>query len=226
MQKYIIGNWKCNPINKKEAKNLFDSLSKKISQQKGIEVVICPPFVYLSYFPGKGIMKLGSQDCFWENKGSYTGEISPSQLKDLGCKYVIIGHSERRKHQEETDYIINRKIKSVLSAGMTPIMCIEKDSQIKGGLKGLSNGDIKKVIIAFEPIAAIGTGKAYDIESAKRIRNLIKKKVKMEIPVLYGGSVDSSNARDYIVNATFDGLLIGGASLKPDEFSKIIKSLK
>ncbi|MFH1509994.1 MAG: triose-phosphate isomerase [Candidatus Nealsonbacteria bacterium] len=225
MNKYIIGNWKCNPTNKKEAKNLFDSLSKKISQQKGIEVAVCPPFVYLSYFPQKGIIKLGAQNCFWEEKGLYTGEISSLQLKDLGCKYVIVGHSERRQYQIETDYIVNRKIKAVLASGMVPIMCIEKDSQITGGLKGLSNNDIKKVIIAFEPIGAIGTGKAYDVEAAKRMKDLIKRKVKMEIPVLYGGSINSSNAKDYVVEAGFDGLLIGGASLKSDEFSRIIKSL-
>ncbi|MFH1582574.1 MAG: triose-phosphate isomerase [bacterium] len=225
MKKYIVGNWKCNPPNQKEAKNLFDSLSKKIAQQKRIETIICPPFVYLPYFSGKGAIKLGSQDCFWEEKGAYTGEISPLQIKDLGCKYAIIGHSERRKYQGETDYIVNRKIKSLLAVGLTPIMCIEKDSQIAGGLRGLSKKEIQKVIIAFEPVSAIGTGKAYDVGDAKIARNIIKKKVKMEIPVLYGGSVNSSNAKDYIIDAAFDGLLIGGASLKSDEFSKIIKSL-
>lgn len=215
MKTLIVANWKMNPASLKEAKNLFDSIKQGIRNIKKVEVVVCPPFIYLSALNERGfasVIKLGAQDCFWEESGTFTGEISPRQLKNLGMKYVIIGHSERRKYFEETDEIVSRKLKACLKVGLKPILCVEKLSQLKG---------IKKdIIVAFEPISAIGTGKAFGVEKAKSARKAIKNNF-----VLYGGSVNSENAKDYIEKAGFKGLLIGGASLKGKEFIKIIKSV-
>ncbi len=216
MKILIVANWKMNPASLKEAKNLFDSVKKGVRNIKNVEVVLCPPFVYLPALSERGlasVIKLGAQDCFWEESGAFTGEVSPRQLKNLGVKYVILGHSERRKYlKEETDEIVSRKLGACLKVGLKPILCVEKLSQLKG---------IKKdIIVAFEPISAIGTGKAFDVEKAKSARKAIKNNF-----VLYGGSLNSENAKDYIEKAGFKGLLIGGASLKGKEFIKIIKSV-
>lgn len=219
MKYLVVANWKMNPPTLKGAKLLFDSVKKGVKNVKSVEVVICPPFVYLKELRIKNKelrIKLGAQDCFWQEKGPFTGEISPLMLKDLGVKYVIIGHSERRA-LGETDEMINKKLKSVLSAKLTPILCFENLTQVRNGLKGIS----KKVILAYEPIWAIGTGKPCPPEKAKKIRKTLKE-FKM---VLYGGSVNSQNAKDYIKKAGFQGLLVGGASLNPKEFIKIIKTV-
>ncbi|MDO8435864.1 MAG: triose-phosphate isomerase [bacterium] len=224
----IIGNWKCNPTTLAKAKQLFNSVKKGIKKIKNIEVVICPPFVYLSVLAasakGYGGLRFGSQDCFWEDKGSFTGEISPAMLKDTGCEYVIIGHSERRKYQKETDEMINNKIKAALKAGLKVILCIEKIIQIKKDLKNIKKEQLKNLIIAYEPIFAIGTGKPCAVEKAKKMRNVIGNILKIN-PVLYGGSVNSQNANDYIEKAGFQGLLIGSASLNPKEFLAIVKNI-
>ncbi len=215
MKSLIVANWKMNPASLKEAKNLFDSVKQGIRNTKKVEAVVCPPFIYLSALNKRGFasaINLGAQDCFWEESGAFTGEVSPRQLKDLGVKYVIIGHSERRKYFEETDEIVSRKLKACLKVGLRPILCVEKLSQLKG---------IKKdIIVAFEPVSAIGTGEAFSVEKAKSARKAIKNNF-----VLYGGSVSSKNAKDYIEKAGFKGLLIGGASLKGKEFIKIIKTI-
>ncbi len=226
MKIIIAGNWKCNPSSLSEAKKLFNLIEqgiKKIEKNalNKLEIIICPPFVYLSQISGlSSYLKLGGQDCFWQNprkgKGSFTGEISPLMLKKIGLKYVIIGHSERRKYQQESDQIINKKIKSALQIGLKPIVCIADLKQLKNSLKGIEKPE--NIIIAYEPLFAIGTGKACSWEKAKEIRQKIGFK-----RVLYGGSVNSNNALDYIKKAGYQGLLIGGASLKPNEFIKIIK---
>jgi len=203
MKPLIVANWKMNPGSLPEAKKLF-SLTKK-------RAVICPPFVYLAHLRANG-----AQDCFWEEKGAYTGEISPQMLKRLGVKYVIVGHSERRKYQKETDKIIEKKLRAVLRAGLKPILCLDKISQLPKDIK-------RGFVVAYEPLFAIGTGKACSPERAERMRRAIKKKV--GVPVLYGGSVNSKNARDYIKKARFDGLLVGGASLKAKEFIDIIEAV-
>jgi triosephosphate isomerase len=215
MKTLIVANWKMNPVSLAEAKKLFNTVKEGIKDVKNVEVVICPPFVYLSSLNVRGEtsnIKLGAQDCFWEEKGAFTGEVSPRQLKDLGVEYVIIGHSERRKYFNETDKIVNKKLKACLKEGIKPILCIEKLSQLKGVKRN--------IIVAFEPVSAIGTGKAFGIEKAKSVRKTIRNKL-----VLYGGSVNSQNTKDYIEKAGFKGLLVGGASLKPKEFIKIVKSV-
>ena len=216
MKPLVVANWKMNPPTLTEAKKLFNLVKKGIKnayfeRSRRVEVVICPPFVY------SPILKTnGAQDCFWEKKGAFTGEISPKMLKDLGIKYVIIGHSERRKHQRETDEMVNKKLKAVLKVGLRPILCIESLPQLKKSLRNI----LGKVTIAYEPVFAIGTGKPCTIEKAKKMRSSIK-----HTPVLYGGSVNSQNAKEYVKKAGFQGLLIGGASLSPKEFIKIVKSL-
>jgi len=199
-------------------------------------VVICPPFPYLSIINNQlSIIKLGAQDCFWEERGAYTGEISPSMLKDLGVEYVIIGHSERRKYQQEKDLMIYKKIEAALKRGLKPILCIDKIPQLpsflrkRGGRRGRNplrpKKDLEDVIIAYEPLFAIGTGKPCSIDKAKKMRIAIKKKLNKNIPILYGGSVNSENARDYVKKAGFQGLLVGGASLNAQEFIKIVKNV-
>lgn len=211
MKPLIIANWKMNPGTLKGAKLLFDTVRRGIKNVKKVEVIICPPFVYLPALKANG-----AQDCFWEERGAFTGEISPLMLKDLGVKYVIIGHSERRRNLNETDEMINKKLKAAIIVGLKPILCIESLSQLKKSLRNI----LGKVIIAYEPVFAIGTGKPCTIEKAKKMRASIK-----HTPVLYGGSVNSQNAKEYVKKAGFQGLLIGGASLSPKEFIKIVKSL-
>ncbi len=223
----IIANWKMNPQTLAEANRIFSSIEKglrKIKNKKA-EVVICPPFQYLSVINNQlSIIKLGGQNCFWEEKGAFTGEVSPGMLKDLGCKYVIVGHSERRKYFQETDELVNKKIKAALENNLNVILCVDKVSQIKKDIKGLSKKQFKNLVLAYEPVFAIGTGRPCSIEKARKMSALIRKTLKTNIPILYGGSVNSKNARGYLKEAGMNGLLVGGASLDPQEFIKIIKA--
>lgn len=221
MKKIIIANWKMNPDSQEEAMDILNSIKKE-------DAIICPPFVYISLLKD---FVLGGQDLFWEEKGAFTGEVSASMLKNLGCKYVIVGHSERRKYFNETDESVNKKLMSAVSAGLIPIFCVGEtederndgkaesvvEGQVKKGLEGVSG----ELIIAYEPVWAIGTGNACSPDDAKKMLELIKK-IK-DVPVVYGGSVNGENAGSYVKEAGYDGLLVGGASLKPEEFNRIIK---
>jgi len=241
MPPLIVANWKCNPTTLEGAKELFSDYGKLIDKKDN--VVVCPPFVYLTEVLPRGHeggFSIGAQDCFYEEKGAYTGEISSLMLKDLGCQYVIIGHSERRKYFSETDETINKKIKTALSAGLTPIFCVgETEGQRNGGeaesvvrqqlaegLREISNFKLKisNLVVAYEPVWAIGTGKACGPEDARKMLEFIKKEIKEPIRVLYGGSVNGKNAAGYIKEAGFQGLLVGGASLDAEEFAKIAQS--
>jgi triosephosphate isomerase len=250
MQKLIVANWKMNPQSLKEAKKLFNSVKNWIKRHsnvlKNIGIIICPPFVYL---PGFALstsnfrhrtsnISLGAQDLFWEEKGAFTGEISPKMLKNLGVEYVIVGHSERRKILGETGEMINKKLKAAIKTKLKPILCIgetEKErtsgktfqvlkNQLKKALNGTSNVKLQtsNLIIAYEPVWAIGTGNPCKPEDAKEVLLFLRKILKF--PILYGGSVNSKNAKDYI-KIGFDGLLVGGASLDPKEFIEIIKGI-
>ncbi|MDO8424420.1 MAG: triose-phosphate isomerase [bacterium] len=216
MKSLIIANWKANPSTLGGARDLFDLVAKGIKNEKKTEIVICPPFLYLLGLKSKiSNLKLGAQDCFWAD-GAFTGEISSEMLKNSGIKYVIVGHSERRGNLGETEEMIGKKIKAVLRSGLKPILCISNLTQIKNSPKGVK----EKIIIAFEPVSAIGVGKPYNVERAKKMREAI------DYPfVLYGGSVGSRNAQDYIKKAGFQGLLVGTASLIPSEFIKIVKRI-
>lgn len=248
----IVGNWKMNPQNSLQVENLLQDIKNEMKnfsfEQK--EVVICPPFIYLSNVQHllSNDVKLGAQNCFWEEKGAFTGEISPLQLKNLNVKYVIIGHSERRQYLGETDEMIAKKLKAVLEARLSPILCIgetkeereaEKTAeilkhQLENNLKEAISYKIQtnKLIIAYEPVWAIGTGDFCEANEAlsnllfikKQLLKLFPKNLAEKIKILYGGSVDSKIAKDYI-NVGFDGLLVGGASLRAGEFVKILKTI-
>jgi triosephosphate isomerase len=221
MKKFVIANWKCNPTTAIEAKHLFNSVKKASKNVKKTEVIICPPFVYLEGMnKSQKWMKLGAQNSCWEEKGAFTGEISPLMLKDLGCEYVILGHSERRKYLSENDGLINKRLKLSLKTGLKPILCIDNVSQIREGLKGIAK---QKVIIAYEPLWAIGTGKIPTFKQGRSFNNKIKKIVGDKVNVLYGGSVNSENVKGFIVESGFNGILVGGASLKPREFANIVE---
>jgi len=244
MKKFIIGNWKCNPTTEKKAKQLFYSIKKGLKNRKDTEIIICPPFCYLGILNNNlSFIKLGAQNCFFEDKGAYTGEISCEMLKSLKCKYVIIGHSERRKIFGETDEMINKKIKKALKSGLESIFCIgetmeEKDqgktfkileTEMRKGLEKVSKKEIEKIIIAYEPIWAIGSNNSCAEDQAmtvalfirKLISRLYNKQIAKKIRILYGGSVNSQNAFNYLKNSEIQGLLIGGASLKAKEFIEI-----
>jgi len=241
MKPLIVANWKMNPQTLAEANRLFNSVKNGVKNIKKVEVVICPPFLYLFDFLSRWIksqiLKLGAQDCFWEEKGAFTGEVSPTMLKDLGCKYVIIGHSERRA-LGETNEMINKKIRAVLKANLRPILCIgetEKErkeeetkkvlkNQLEKSLNCLISQSLNRLIIAYEPVWAIGTGRACGIPEAQAVDLFLKKIIK-NVSILYGGSVNSQNARNYIKKAGFQGLLVGGVSLNAKEFIKIVKDI-
>lgn len=250
MKPLVVANWKLNPQTLAEAKRLFNSIKKGIKNIKNVDVVICPPFPFILNLESKILnLKLGAQDCFWEQKGAYTGEVSPKMLKDLGCQYVILGHSERRIYLGETDEMINKKIKLALKAKLNPILCIGETeeernqgriqevlkNQLISALLGISKSIIQnsKFSIAYEPIWAIGTGKACEVNEAQTMGLFIRKivaqlygsLVSKKVQILYGGSIKSKNALSYIKEATMQGLLVGGASLDRQEFIQIVKKI-
>ncbi len=248
-RKVIAGNWKMNKdVN--ETKELINGLLKELQNIKqNCDVILCPPFTSLSE-SGKLLentaVKLGAQNMYFEESGAYTGEISAAMLLSSGCEFVILGHSERRTIFNESDETINKKIKQALKAGLKPIFCIgetleQRESnktndvikkQVTGGLKDLTDQDLEKMIIAYEPVWAIGTGKNATPDQAeevhKFIRNLIKdnfsEKTAENIVIQYGGSVKPDNASELLSQPDIDGALVGGASLKADSFTGIIKS--
>ncbi|KUK49665.1 MAG: Triosephosphate isomerase [Parcubacteria bacterium 33_209] len=215
MKSLIIANWKCNPATLKEAQELFNGIKKDIENKN---VVICPPSIFLPSLICEGI-KFGAQNCFWEEKGAYTGEISPQMIKSVGCEYVIIGHSERRKIFNESNKDIRKKVERAKGAGLIPIVCIgeSKDQNTFEIIEEQIKDIDKDVILAYEPLWAIGTGENAPIDKVKEVREFLGDR-----KVLYGGSVNFQNAKDYL--EITDGLLIGGASLNADEFLEIIKT--
>lgn len=239
MKKLIVANWKCNPSNVKQAQKMLAVLRAGVKRSK-FEVVICPPFPFL--FLGRGLV-LGAQNCFWENPpdrgGAFTGEVSPVMLKSLGVKYVILGHSERVMQMGETNAMTAKKVKAALTAGLTPIVCVGETSEekeqgktfqiiekeLKERLSSVKKQDISKIIIAYEPLWAIGTGKNCSPDDAITVALYIKKLSKGKARVLYGGSVRSENARYYLSSDWLSGLLIGSASLDTTDFLKICKNI-
>jgi len=246
MKNLIVANWKCNPTTQKEAQSLFGRIKKGIKSTKA-EVVICPPFVYLSQLKG---LSLGAQNIYFEDKGAFTGEISAPQLRDLKVNYVILGHSERRKYFSETDNQINKKIKKTLGAKLKVILCIGEnkhewrdgkksevlEKQITEGLQGVSSSkfQVSSLVIAYEPIWAIGTGDNCSVDETmssvlfirKVISKLYNRKIADNMRILYGGSVKNNNALSYIKSSGANGLLVGSASLNAIEFIKIVSSIK
>lgn len=248
--KYFIANWKMQ-LTADKAFDLARQLTKQLKKLKQHQVVICPTFTELS-----GVQKiikstslaLGAQDVFWMDEGAYTGEVSARNLKQLGCEYVLIGHSERRRYLRETDEQINQKIKQALEYDLIPIVCIgelavERDNdqqqevikqQLDKALHKLNLDKTNKILVAYEPVWAIGSGQTITPQQAEQMHAFIKRtlleiidpQIATQIPVLYGGSIDSDNSPDILLQPTVDGLLIGGASLDAEQFISIIKNNK
>jgi len=249
MRKIVIaGNWKMNKT-RGEALELVNSLKQGFKDNGEVKVIVAPPFTSLqtvSEALKDSTIGVAAQNMYFEREGAYTGEISPLMLKDVGVHYVIIGHSERRKYFYETDEIVNRKIKTAIEYSLTPILCIgesleerkggktfEKiETQIEGALRGLDTDSVKKVIIAYEPIWAIGTGETATPEQAEDVHLFIRKKIAQMYGnsvanyaiILYGGSVKPNNAFSLMRENDIDGVLVGGASLKGDSFLEIIEA--
>jgi len=244
-RKVIAGNWKMNML-PNEAINYIQAFETMVKDSKA-EIILCVPYTDLFYclMNAQGTnIKIGAQNMHFESNGAYTGEISGKMLKAIGVEYVIIGHSERRQYYNETDETVNKKIKAAFENELKPIVCVGETleqreagktesvitSQTRLALDGLTNEQVKRTIIAYEPIWAIGTGKTATSEDAnnsiKAIRAEIKRlygeEVSEEVIIQYGGSVKSSNAKELFSTSDIDGGLVGGASLKPDEFSKIV----
>ncbi len=245
MRKPIIaGNWKMNNT-VKESLDLIDNI-KSYSLNEDVEAVVCVPFTALTEVKravdGTNI-KLGAQNMHWEEKGAYTGEISPLMLKEIGIDYCILGHSERRQYFNETDKSVNTKIKSALSHNILPIVCVGEtleereagraeavvEKQIINGFEGIPADSIKDIVIAYEPIWAIGTGKTASSDDANNmcafIRNIIGNlygEEKENIRIQYGGSVKPENIKELMDKDHIDGALVGGASLKAEDFQKLI----
>jgi triosephosphate isomerase len=244
---FIAGNWKMNKT-VGEAVDLVRELKLSVSGVEGVEVAVAPPFTALDAvrkeLEGSSIL-LAGQNLYWEEKGAFTGEISPPMLREVGCRYVIIGHSERRQFFGETDETVNRRIKTALAHGLKVIFCIgemlkereeEKtfsviERQVEGGLKGLGDREMRNIVIAYEPVWAIGTGKTATPEQAEEVHRFIRekleklysRKISEEIRIQYGGSVTPENIKGLMTQANIDGALVGGASLKAESFSKIVR---
>jgi len=236
--KLIVANWKMNFL----YKNAFEFCKKILSKKKIIKnnFVICPPTTLILQLSTKfKEITFGAQNCHHEKFGAYTGDVSAAMLKNINCKYVIIGHSERRIHHSENSLLLKKKIQSVLNAGLTPIYCIGENFDIKK--KGKTRNHLlhqlsktipkknkKKIVIAYEPVWAIGTGKTPSVNEIESINTHIKEIIKKINPsyektnILYGGSVDKQNSLLFLNNSNIDGLLIGGASLNSNIFSSIL----
>lgn len=242
----IAGNWKLFKAIA-EATGFVQGLKPLIQDVQGVEMVVAPVFTTLSSVAAAAAgspIKVAAQDCYWEEEGAFTGEVSPGLLKDAGCSHVIIGHSERRQYFGETDETVNRKTKAALAAGLTVLLCVGETlaqreagetfsviaAQVTGGLQGVSAEEIKQVVIAYEPVWAIGTGKTASDEQAQEVHAFIRQLIAElysqinadQIRILYGGSVKPENVKGLMAQPDIDGALVGGASLKPESFAAIV----
>jgi triosephosphate isomerase len=244
---FIAGNWKMNKT-VAEAVDLVKQLKASLSGVEGVEVAVAPPFTALSAvrkeLEGSPI-QLAAQNLFWEEKGAFTGEIAPLMLKEVGCHYVILGHSERRQFFGETDETVNRKVRATLNQGLKVIFCIGEtlkereegrtfaviEKQVPGGLKDIPKEEMRNLVIAYEPVWAIGTGKTATPDQAEEVHRFIRKKmlqlyskeIAEGVRIQYGGSVTPENIKSLMGQENIDGALVGGASLKSETFSKIVR---
>lgn len=243
----IAGNWKMHKT-RQQAADLANALAASVGTYDLVEVVLCPPYTSLETV-GQAIrgtkISLGAQNCHWADQGAYTGEVSPAMLADVGCKYVIIGHSERRQYFAETNESINKKAQAAYRHGLIPIICVgetleERESgktqavvtaQVRGCLKDLPADKVATSVIAYEPVWAIGTGRTATKEQAQEVHALIRKlvaemfsaEVAEKIRIQYGGSVKPQNIRELMAQPDIDGALVGGASLEADSFTAIVR---
>ena len=241
---FIAGNWKMNTT-ATEAERLVLEMLEKLDRMEGVEKVLCPPFVSLvaiSMMLQNSSIKLGAQNMYFEAKGAYTGEISPLMLREL-CEFVILGHSERRWYFGETDEIVNKKVKAALANKLKPILCVGErleeneagkteevvNRQVTGALNNIE--PVRDLVVAYEPVWAIGTGKAacggQAAATIQFIRDVVaklwNKGIAQDLRILYGGSVSSANISEFISHPEIDGALVGGASLKAEEFVSIVE---
>jgi len=250
MRKPIIaGNWKMYKT-PSEAELLVRALLPMV-EKAAAEVVVCPPFTALDrvarLIEGTDV-KLGAQNVYWENEGAFTGEIAPNMLEDLGVRYVIVGHSERRQYFHEEDSTVNRRALAVLASGMSPIICVGERleqresgqtneivaSQVRGALAGFTLQQLHSSVLAYEPVWAIGTGKVATPEQAQDVHHMIRgliadlfdQKVADAVRIQYGGSVKADNAEGLFAKPDIDGALVGGASLKAESFAAIARAAK
>ena len=245
---FIAGNWKMN-TSRSGAAELAKALAGEIGTVEAVDLAVCPPFVYLpdvvSALAGTRIA-VGAQNMFCEDSGAYTGEISAAMLKDVGCTFVILGHSERRHVIGEADELINRKLLKALANGLEPIFCVGElleerqagktldvvGGQVKIGLEGVSADEAARVTIAYEPVWAIGTGLTATLAQAQEVHAMIRKlladtydaELAEAMRIQYGGSVKPANAAELLAQTDIDGALVGGASLKADDFAAIVKA--
>ena len=243
---FIAGNWKMN-LSLQEAVELVKAVVDGVEGGRGPEVMIAPPFTKLAVISellkGKPV-KLGAQDMHWEASGAYTGEVSPLHLKDVGCTHVILGHSERRKLFGETDTSVRKKVQAAIQHKLVPVVCIGEtleereagrtlkvlETQVKGGLEGFAPADLSNLIVAYEPVWAIGTGKTATPDQAEQAHLFIRKQLAGlysqaladSVRILYGGSVTPENIDSLMAQPDLDGALVGGASLKPVSFLRIV----
>ena len=244
----IAGNWKMNEL-ASGIKPFMEQLKKELPQPKPCDIVLCTPAVMIQTMVKAGRdckVAAGGQDVSKYEKGAYTGEISAAQLADIGAKYCIVGHSERRQYHHEDDMLINAKTRALLDKGITPIICVGESLeqremnltiehiayQVKAALSGVSAAELRHCIIAYEPIWAIGTGKTATAEQAEEVCEAIRAMIRKEygarparaVSILYGGSMNAKNAAELLAQPDIDGGLIGGASLKPSDFAAIVKA--
>jgi len=244
-KKLIAGNWKMNKT-VAEALPLIEALKAKAAAMKNVDVAVCPPFTTLAAVAKAAAgtpIRVGAQNVHWEASGAYTGEISAAMLAEIPVSYAIIGHSERRQYFGETDETVNKRLKAALAAGLTPIVCVgellaQRESgqtekvvteQIAKGLAGLSTEQLARTVVAYEPVWAIGTGRTATPQQAQEVHALIRQLLRQahgavadSVRILYGGSMKKENARELLGQPDIDGGLIGGASLKAEEFMGII----
>lgn len=241
----VAGNWKMNKL-AREVPAFLEELSASVSAAENVEIVLCVPYPFLPALTasGSGIAAAGAQDVSVHDSGAYTGEVSASMLADLGVRYAIVGHSERREYHAETDEMINAKLMKLLDRSICPILCVgeslsQRDggealpfvaSQIRAGLAGVSGESMERVVIAYEPIWAIGTGRTATAEQSQEIcahiRGVLEElygvDISRRVSILYGGSMNAKNAGEMLAMPDIDGGLIGGASLKPADFAMVI----
>ncbi len=243
----VAGNWKMYKT-AAEAGEFVQQLKTLLKDVQGVEVAVCPPFTALYAVARElagGKVALGAQNMHWEEEGAYTGEVSPKMLKEAGCRYVILGHSERRQYFQETDQMVNKKLKAALKWGFVPIVCVgeqlaEREAgktaavvagQMEKSLDGLNSEELAGVVIAYEPVWAIGTGRTAQPEDAQQVNSFIRELLAAragrpaadKVRILYGGSVKPENIASLMAQPDIDGALVGGASLQADSFAAIVE---
>lgn len=243
----IAGNWKLFKT-LAEATSLIDELVPLVNNVQGVEIVVAPVFTAISTVAkaaDKTTIKVAAQNCYWEEEGAFTGEVSPKLLKDAGCSHVIIGHSERRQYFGETDETVNNRTKAAIKAGLTVLLCVGEslaqresndtfkviEAQVRGGLASISAAELTQIVVAYEPVWAIGTGKTASDEQAQEVHAFIRTLVAQvygrseadALRILYGGSVKPENIRGLMSQPDIDGALVGGASLKAESFAGIVR---